>query len=198
MSEANPSPLHSGLRLGFIALLCLTLIAGVRAVTAERIAAQEMHHAQQILAAVLGPGDWEISSSQQTVASSGSEAPAAWRYTGPASGRLTRHIALDGYNGAIHFWLGQDDDGTLRGVRIITHRETPGLTDDLNWPASSWIEGFTEIPPDSNRRFDVVPHRGDFEAFTGATVTPRAIVRAVGRTRALHPGVSDTVRGPRR
>lgn len=180
MNETSPaahsSPLRSGLRLGLIASLCLVTIAGVRALTSERIAEAQARHARQTLLAVLGDDGYTLSP----------DGDGAYRYAGQASGRLTPEVAPDGYNGPIHFWLGLDDNGTIRGVRIIRHNETPGLTDDLNWPQYTWVEAFSGIGGSDDIRFDVHPHGGDFDAFSGATVTPRAIVRAVGRARAAH------------
>ena len=182
MNEIPPhgpaSPLRSGLRLGLIAALCIATITAVRTVTSDRIAAEQARHARQTLLAVLGDRTFELKPQED----------GTFRYRGKAQGRLSEVVATDGYNGPIHFWLGLDDDGTIRGARIIRHRETPGLTDDLNWPQSSWIESFSNIRITDDIRFDVAPHGGDFDAFSGATVTPRAIVRAVGRARTAHLG----------
>lgn len=173
MTGASPSPFSTGVRLAIVAALCLALVAGVRALTADRIAGERARHAERMLRDVLGIGDFALAGAAER-----------WRYTGAASGSLRAVVAPDGYNGSIRFWLAIDDDGTLRGVRVFSHRETPGLADDLEWPRSDWVESFRGIGPAATVRFDVRPHGGDFDAFTGATVTPRAVVRAIGRARA--------------
>ncbi len=168
----SASPASAGLRLAAVAAACLLLVVGVRTLTAERIEAERARHAERVLLEVLGEGEFTLTPHSD-----------AWRYSGAATGTLAAAVASDGYNGAIHFWLAMDDDATIRGVRVFRHSETPGLADDIEWPRSSWIESFRGIGPSDPIRFDVRPHGGDFDAFTGATVTPRAVVRAVGRAR---------------
>lgn len=93
-------------------------------------------------------------------------------------------IAPDGYSGDIHLLVGIDTTGTLLGVRITQHRETPGLGDDIEADRSDWIQGFRGRsllnPPVELWR--VRRDGGVFDQFTGATVTPRAVVGAVRRT----------------
>lgn len=89
-------------------------------------------------------------------------------------------IAPNGYNGPIHLLVGIRYDGTLAGVRVIKHRETPGLGDVVEERKSDWILGFTNkslIDPIS-KNWKVKKDGGVFDQFTGATITPRAIVKA--------------------
>ena len=93
-------------------------------------------------------------------------------------------IAPNGYNGPIHMLVGIYDDGRLAGVRVIKHRETPGLGDVVSVSHSNWILGFNNKSlgnPDSTR-WKVKRDGGDFDQFTGATITPRAVVKAVHDT----------------
>lgn len=90
-------------------------------------------------------------------------------------------IAPDGYSGIIKLLVGINTDGKLTGVRVVAHRETPGLGDGIEEERSNWIFGF-----DSRSLGDPVLNRwrvkrdgGDFDQLTGATITPRAIVKAV-------------------
>jgi len=90
-------------------------------------------------------------------------------------------VAPDGYSGKIKLLVGINDDGTLAGVRVVSHRETPGLGDGIEEDRSDWIYGFDgkslENPP--RDRWTVKRDGGDFDQLTGATITPRAIVKAV-------------------
>lgn len=92
-------------------------------------------------------------------------------------------VAPDGYGGNIRLLVGVNADGTLAGVRVSSHRETPGLGDRIEAARSDWILGFTglslERPP--AERWAVRRDGGDFDQFTGATITPRAVVKAVRR-----------------
>ncbi len=87
--------------------------------------------------------------------------------------------APDGYNGRIELLVGIDRDGILTGVRAITHKETPGLGDKINTNVSNWILGFTGKSLNNPKGWAVKKDGGDFDQFTGATITPRAVVAAV-------------------
>jgi electron transport complex protein RnfG len=92
--------------------------------------------------------------------------------------------APHGYNGPIELLVGVASDGTVTGVRVLAHRETPGLGDPIERRKSDWIETFAgkrlgEPPLDAWR---VSKDGGYFDALTGATVTPRAVVEAVRAT----------------
>lgn len=90
-------------------------------------------------------------------------------------------IAPDGYSGIIKLLVGIDSNGTLTGVRVVAHRETPGLGDGIEEDRSDWIFGFDDKSlgnPNINR-WRVKRDGGDFDQLTGATITPRAIVKAV-------------------
>ncbi|TVQ74587.1 MAG: electron transport complex subunit RsxG [Chromatiaceae bacterium] len=90
-------------------------------------------------------------------------------------------VARDGYSGNIHILVGVQADGEVAGVRVVSHRETPGLGDDIEAARSDWILDFDGRSLESPPREDWAVKRdgGIFDQFTGATVTPRAVVRAV-------------------
>lgn len=88
--------------------------------------------------------------------------------------------APDGYSGPIHLLIGVYADGELAGVRVLAHKETPGLGDGIEEKRSPWILSFTgkslnNPPPEG---WKVKRDGGVFDQFTGATITPRAIVKA--------------------
>ncbi|PHS69306.1 MAG: electron transport complex subunit RsxG [Methylophaga sp.] len=90
-------------------------------------------------------------------------------------------IAPNGYNGKIKLLVGVYYDGSLAGVRVIQHKETPGLGDKIDSKKADWIlkfEGLSLHNPIESR-WKVKKDGGDFDQFTGATITPRAIVTAV-------------------
>ncbi len=92
--------------------------------------------------------------------------------------------APDGYSGLIKIITGIAYDGTVLGVRVLHHQETPGLGDKIELRISDWITSFTgRTLTDENRdRWKVQKDGGDFDQFTGATITPRAVVKAVKNT----------------
>ncbi|GAK86607.1 electron transport complex protein RnfG [Vibrio ponticus] len=93
-------------------------------------------------------------------------------------------IAPDGYNGAIKIIVAVKQDGTVTGTRVLSHQETPGLGDKIDLRVSDWILSFTgkQATPDNEASWHVRKDGGQFDQFTGATITPRAVVRSVKRT----------------
>lgn len=93
---------------------------------------------------------------------------------------LVEHTYPNGYNGNIRLLTGVGTDNTLLGVRVITHKETPGLGDKIDTRKSSWIEQFAGLSLSSPlpSQWKVKSDGGTFDSFTGATITPRAIVTA--------------------
>ena len=93
-------------------------------------------------------------------------------------------VAPDGYSGKIKLIVGVTIDGTVAGVRVLTHNETPGLGDKIELKKSNWILSFTDkslVNPGADG-WKVKKDNGLFDQFTGATITPRAIINAVYRT----------------
>lgn len=92
--------------------------------------------------------------------------------------------APDGYGGAIRLMVAIDADGRLLGVAVLEHHETPGLGDAFAATGSRWLDAFRGRTLDDTPgpRWTLRQEGGDFDAFTGASITPRAIVKAVHRT----------------
>jgi electron transport complex protein RnfG len=92
--------------------------------------------------------------------------------------------APDGYSGAIQLLVAADFHGNVLGTRVIEHHETPGLGDKIELRISDWIKLFARqtIHGPDDHRWAVKKDGGMFDQFTGATITPRAVVNAVKRT----------------
>ena len=90
-------------------------------------------------------------------------------------------IAPDGYSGEIKLLVGIHANGSLAGVRVVNHKETPGLGDDIELKRSNWILGFDgkSLNNPGKKGWKVKRDGGEFDQFTGATITPRAVVKAV-------------------
>lgn len=97
---------------------------------------------------------------------------------------LLTTVAPNGYSGAIRMLVGVNADGRLAGVRVVQHRETPGLGDKIELSRSPWIRVFTGLSLDNPpaAAWKVRKDGGQFDQFAGATITPRAVVAAVHRT----------------
>ncbi|MEC7492225.1 MAG: electron transport complex subunit RsxG [Pseudomonadota bacterium] len=97
------------------------------------------------------------------------------------TGIILPATARDGYSGDIRLLVGIGRDGAVAGVRVLSHRETPGLGDKIELKKSDWVLSFdnkTLVDP-APEKWAVIKDGGEFDAFTGATVTPRAVVTAV-------------------
>lgn len=104
------------------------------------------------------------------------------KQNGDPTGVILQAVAPEGYGGSINLLVGIDSQGAITGVRVIPpHFETPGLGDAIEMQKSPWILSFNgkslANTPESHWR--VKKDGGEFDAFTGATITPRAVVDAV-------------------
>lgn len=90
-------------------------------------------------------------------------------------------IAPDGYSGKIRFIMALQYDGTISGVRVVKHKETPGLGDYIDAAKSDWIKGFNGISLTNrtDKDWKVKKDGGQFDYMTGATISPRAMIKAV-------------------
>lgn len=93
-------------------------------------------------------------------------------------------VAPDGYSGNIFLLIAIRYDGSLLGVRVSKHKETPGLGDAIEIERSDWVTGFNNksLSTTHTKAWQVEKDGGEFDQFTGATITPRAIVKAVHKT----------------
>ncbi len=99
----------------------------------------------------------------------------------PAAAAVTA-VAPDGYSGNIDLLIGISFNGDIIGVRVLSHRETPGLGDEIEHSKSDWIMTFDGKSKKDELTWTVRKDGGDFDQFTGATITPRAVIRAVEQT----------------
>lgn len=105
------------------------------------------------------------------------------RIKGEPSAVVLEAIAPDGYSGKIALILAVRANGELAGVRVVAHKETPGLGDYIELPKSPWIKGFDGKSREAYKDSDwkVKKDGGQFDYMTGATITPRAVVKAVNK-----------------
>lgn len=90
-------------------------------------------------------------------------------------------IAPDGYTGPINLIIGINQYGIIEGVRVTSHKETPGLGDKIDIKKDGWITGFNgkSLENTEPKAWKVRKDGGEFDQLTGATITPRAVVNAV-------------------
>lgn len=191
--NGKPHPiLRSGVMLGLIALLGTALLAGVNDLTKERIVEQEERRLRQQLHALIPPDFFNNNLLEDSIEIEDAEFfrhPAAVtvyraRLDGKPVAALMAVTTPDGYNGDIRLLTGIKVDGSLLGVRVVAHRETPGLGDPIEVEKSNWVLGFNGkslYNPDADG-WTVKRDGGQFDQFTGATISPRAVVKTVHDT----------------
>jgi electron transport complex protein RnfG len=93
-------------------------------------------------------------------------------------------ITTEGYSGDIAMIVGINFDGTVAGVRVVEHKETPGLGDKIELRKSDWILSFNgkSLNNPEQSKWNVKKDRGDFDQFTGATITPKAVIHQIAKT----------------
>ncbi|MEJ2141714.1 MAG: electron transport complex subunit RsxG [Gammaproteobacteria bacterium] len=179
----------SSVLLGLFAIIGSGLVAVTYDNTAERIAANERAFLLRSLHELVTPDMHDNDMFKDVIQVTnkdflGSKKPVniyRARKDGKNVAVIINAVAPDGYNGDIALLIAIDTSGKLIGVRVAKHRETPGLGDAIEIQRSDWILGFTgkslENPASKNWR--VKRDGGVFDQFTGATITPRAVVKAV-------------------
>lgn len=103
---------------------------------------------------------------------------------GKPSAAVLEVIAPDGYSGKIRMIVAIKADGEISGVRVVSHHETPGLGDYIEIAKDSWIRIFEgkSLSKYSDQDWKARKDGGKFEHMAGATVTPRAVVKAVHKS----------------
>jgi electron transport complex protein RnfG len=103
--------------------------------------------------------------------------------------------APNGYSGEMKMVVAVSFDGTSLGARVVWHKETPGLGDKVDLRVSDWILSFANVPfsGEGDNRWQVKKDGGQFDQFTGATITPRAVVQAVKNTLIYYNANRDMI-----
>jgi electron transport complex protein RnfG len=180
--------LKNALVLGLFAIATVGSVAILQQATAERIAKAEREAQVRALSEILPQGSYDNHLLDNSLELHdpllGSKAPQtayiALKDDQP-SAIILRATAPDGYSGAIHLLIGIQANGQLAGVRVLSHKETPGLGDKIELAKSAWIRSFEgkSLTHPKDEGWAVKKDRGEFDQFAGATITPRAVVKAV-------------------
>ncbi|WP_313117126.1 electron transport complex subunit RsxG [Ectopseudomonas guguanensis] len=188
LPEISRSMLKNALVLGLFAIGTVGSVALLQQGTATRIAAAEREAQVRALAEILPAGSYDNHLLDNRIELNAPElghrspqsAYLALKGEQP-SALILPVTAPDGYSGAIHLLVGIFADGRLAGVRVLGHRETPGLGDKIELAKSDWVRSFEgkSLSNPGEDGWAVKKDRGEFDQFAGATITPRAVVKAV-------------------
>lgn len=191
-----------GLTLAIFAACTTGLTAVVYNLTAETIAEQAALEKQKLLDQVIPQSLYNNDLSHDcyilTDKALGNQRPHKLyvaRFDGKPVAMALESTAPDGYSGAIELLVGANFEGKVLGVRVTTHHETPGLGDKIETRISGWINTLSNrfITGESDPLWAVKKDGGDFDQFTGATITPRAVVNASKRTAWLIQSLPEKI-----
>lgn len=191
LSEALSETLSTSLTLLVFSVVCAGLLAGAYIATRPNIERSEQLEKIRLLAQVLPvdgfdndpvrearplPADRLLGLKRPGVAYLATRA-------GTPVAVVLEAVAPDGYAGEIRLLVGIGADGRVTGVRVTAHRETPGLGDYIEVAKGNWIQQFQGTAADAPaaEAWKVRKDGGQFDYLAGATVTPRAVVKAVHR-----------------
>lgn len=177
---------YQGLSLGAVGLLVTALLATAYESTQKDIADAQARDTQQSLEQVLPLGYADNDLLKDAVIQPGPDGAPLRIYRARKQGvvrAVLYELSGKGYGGPVSLVMAVDRDGTVLGVRITHHNETPGLGDKIDAAKTHWVFGFSgksfrNLPP---ARWAVKKDGGDFDQFAGATITPRAVVGIVKR-----------------
>ncbi len=184
-------PWRSALALGLVVIIGTALLATVSSLTKERIIEQEQRVVLEQLQQIISEDQYDnalqsdiyLFKDEKAFPNGQSVIAYRARKQGQPVAVILRFAAMDGYNGRINLLAGINSSGQLTGVRVTSHKETPGLGDGIEVERSDWILAFKGLslqqPPIG--QWAVRRDGGKFDQMTGATITPRAVVNAVKR-----------------
>jgi electron transport complex protein RnfG len=161
------------MRLTLLALGCGLLINGLYLFSAESIIDNQKTYENAQLLAVTGLDNVTLTEQE----------PGSYVITDgeDAQGYIVSVTTRQGYNGTIKFWLAVNTTGNILGVRIYQHTETPGLGDKIELAVSDWVLDFNDRSLENTplNSWQVKSDGGRFDQFSGATITPRAVIIAI-------------------
>jgi H+/Na+-translocating ferredoxin:NAD+ oxidoreductase subunit G len=177
--------------LAVFAIVCTAIVGIVNETTKARIEHQEQQYLLKTLHSIIAPERLNNDIYQDCLTIRDAELGTLIPQTvylakfdnQPVAAAITT-IAPDGYNGNIELIVALNIDGSISGVRALKHQETPGLGDKIEIRKSTWITSFTgkKVAHENDSQWQVAKDGGMFDQFTGATITPRAVVNAVKKT----------------
>jgi electron transport complex protein RnfG len=193
----------SGVTLAVVAAFCTTLVAFTWQQTEERIEANEKAWLERSLQPALAGlfFDSPVTESMIIIPAPhdlpGSEDAIIYRVFAGETPVAALFVvsARDGYAGAIRFLVGISMDGTVTGVRVLEHRETPGMGDKIETIKSDWVLQFDghSLQDPEPARWAIKGDGGEFDQLTGASVTPRAVIKAIKQTLQYFDGNHDAI-----
>lgn len=182
----------NGLILAAFAIVCVGLITAVFFITEDTIKDGKKRALNKTFNTLIKPETYNNDISQDCIilekkpSQKTKQSLRAYRarYDGKPVAVIMQAIAPNGYSGKIALVVAIHANGQIAGVRATEHSETPGLGDKIDISKSDWIKSFDQksLQNTKSKDWNVKKDGGQFDAFTGATITPRAVIHEVQNT----------------
>lgn len=191
MKRIARSTLQTAINLVFFAVVGTAILASVFYMTHDAIVKSEEAEKLKLITQIVPSSIFDNDIIQDTLSITADpllgniDSTLAYRarIKGEPSAVVLEAVAPDGYSGKINLILAVRANGELAGVRVVSHKETPGLGDYIELPKNPWIKGFDgksrEVYKDAD--WKVKKDGGQFDYMAGATITPRAVIKAVNK-----------------
>ncbi|RXZ42469.1 electron transport complex subunit RsxG [Crenobacter cavernae] len=192
MSESPQAQARrSAFTLFAFAVVCTAVLGATHALTAGRVKANEAAARRALIGQTLPAGSFDNDLVAEAHPLSAQDAESLGRddgarvYVARLAGKTTGYVfeaaARNGYGGRIELLVGLSTDGAVSGVRVVSHKETPGLGDYIDSDKSAWPGQFLGRRDETDKAWKVKKDGGHFDAPAGATISARAVTGALGR-----------------
>lgn len=199
---------RNALGLGIFAAVTVGLIASTYLGTGERIAANQAQAQAQALYQLAPETSYQIQLENRLALIPASLQGVTLEDPWFARAQDGQHqdllllpiMSKEGYSGDIRLLMAVDRQGVIQGVRVLGHKETPGLGDKIELKKSPWLLDFVGRSLSANQTWAVRKDGGEFDQFTGATITPRAVVKALYQSLDYlqkHPQIWPPISAPK-
>ncbi len=177
--------------LALFAIACTAAVGLVSELTKDKIKVQEQQYLLQTLHSIIEPSRYDNDIANDCIHIKTNELGSNTEQTAYIARKADEVVAIaltstatEGYSGNIDFIIAINTDGSVSGVRVLNHKETPGLGDKIEIKKSDWITSFNGkyLRSENDSRWAVVKDQGMFDQFTAATITPRAVVKGIKNT----------------
>lgn len=177
------APVNAAIRVGLFSFIIVGLVTLVFHATKDKIAANERQALLRSLQEVLTKDSYDNDLTNDVIQLQAYTIYRARKAGYPVAAILNSTTPM-GYNGDISLLTAITTNGKISGVRVVKHKETPGLGDKIDTEKSDWVLAFNNksLNQVSSSKWAVKQDGGRFDQFTGATITPRAIVNEVKKT----------------
>lgn len=203
MNQAFKQARRCAIVLLVFAVVGTGVMTGSYLLTNPIVQANQLKAKQLLIGQTLTPGSYDnnpakeiIQLSDQNARLLGNDGPSSAfiaRKNGQIIAYVFEAVAPNGYGGKIKLLVGVKANGTVNGIRVVAHRETPGLGDYIDLALSPWAHQFEGKQLENEHYWAVKKDGGQFDYMTGATISARAVTQATGNVLKFYRDHQDAL-----